>query len=304
MKKKTKVIIFIIIGILSHLAIFLFFYFVLNIESFNTNKVINDLVISQYKNREDVVYIDSLEAFYYSGKKYDFKKKELVYEKDVKIYNNITKKIYYLSDNFIIYKRYFYEKDNSTSGFIYKHKYFIIVGNEEKVLNIPESINLKDIIFLNDAFVFKSTIDNKCFYYDLSLNKYQSISNSIYESYNKKYDLKYLDYNKIEVNKKEENITKTIDIDNICENDLAKELRKKCSDFSIMNVEIVNDSIFIIIRLSNNYTIIFCYDFENNNYSYYDFLYHENDILELKIYFINEKDNDSAFKKYIKTYEI
>ena len=60
MKKKTKVIIFIIIGILSHLAIFLFFYFVLNIESFNTNKVINDLVISQYKNREDVVYIDSL----------------------------------------------------------------------------------------------------------------------------------------------------------------------------------------------------------------------------------------------------
>ena len=118
MTKKIKIII--IISSVSFLTImFLSMIVYLIIKDLDYNKNASIIILGDdYKVRNDVVYVDYDKSLYYDKKIYGTHS-EIVYQSnDKKIYNDINREMFYVSDDCLIYRKSHLEIANSETGYV------------------------------------------------------------------------------------------------------------------------------------------------------------------------------------------
>ena len=175
-------------------------------------------------------------------------------------------------------------------------------------LTIPQSFYISNINYFDDYFVFQNNITKKYYKYLILENEYEEITknnfNFICET---KYEIIKNTNDQILVydyNKMSEVI---ITFDDIMNCSLIKE---KLNDYKIKlrNSFLMQNMLIINVELTVNHNLLLQYDFENNSFNYYDWVYNKNPFAEksktniLYAFIIERPNEDTVFTRYIKSY--
>jgi len=322
MKKFLKIYCFVASGIIvTFITIVLIVLFLNAIDSSNKKTEINlssnpsEIFGNSYSYNSNVVYVDEVSSFYYFGKEYSFKKKDVVYqdEKEI-IYSDITKKIFYMSDNCIIYRKSKYEEADTSTGYKYTYRYYMITNNGDALLNIPGVFYLSDVKCFDNYLFFQNRVTKSYYIYDLSINSYEEITNEKYNDYIKSnYDVS-VDNNIIKIHNNLTNLDKEISYDDIYN---SKMVRYLVDDYLKINaednksielvvrgisVEVIDNKIILNLKIYGMNNLLLIYNFDDESINYYDWLSHNEYVDRINIFIIKKPNEDTVFTRYIKSY--
>ena len=87
-------------------------------------------------------------------------------------------------------------------------------------------------------------------------------------------------------------------------------IKEKLNDYKIKlrNSFLIQNMLIINVELTVNHNLLLQYDFENNSFNYYDWVYNKNPFAEesktniLYAFIIERPNEDTVFTRYIKSY--